>query len=268
MFNNLIEISEELRKKGYDSSVDTMYKNGIAQDALITHTDTMSPIIYESEEILSMTIEEIEDIIKQNTEDLKKHIFSHMDDPLWLAEHIEYKTLPTRFYEDEIKARNLIHREKGEFSEVYFIRFTENATTAITEELMNKYDWSTDGIAEMAHVNTYSKLTIKSLDSILQDHNVPIPYMEDMIYVVTNTSGVFGAAYITDSGSMEHVSKKLAWKTFYIIPSSIHELLIIKDVPEQMINLIKEVNDTQVSPNERLSYNLYKWENGRIVIIS
>ena len=49
--------------------------------------------------------------------------------------------------------------------------------------------------------------------------------------------------------------------SLYIIPSSIHELLLLpveddKD-SEEIKGMIREINDTQVQPEEILSYSLY-----------
>lgn len=59
--------------------------------------------------------------------------------------------------------------------------------------------------------------------------------------------------------------------SFYIIPSSVHECLLLppkEDVQGGEIrNMIKEINDTQVSIEERLSYSLYYYDKdeGRII---
>ena len=49
--------------------------------------------------------------------------------------------------------------------------------------------------------------------------------------------------------------------SYYIIPSSIHELLLIPTARfterDEIKAMICEVNDTQVKPEERLSYSLY-----------
>lgn len=59
--------------------------------------------------------------------------------------------------------------------------------------------------------------------------------------------------------------------SLYIIPSSIHELLLLPvtstDEREEIKNMIQEINDTQVKREEILSYSLYLFdkEKGKIV---
>lgn len=60
--------------------------------------------------------------------------------------------------------------------------------------------------------------------------------------------------------------------SLFIIPSSVHELLLlpVEDMKEteEIRSMIREINDTQVQPDEILSYSLYCYdrEEGRIYI--
>ena len=59
--------------------------------------------------------------------------------------------------------------------------------------------------------------------------------------------------------------------SFYIIPSSIHELLLLPaehdEESREIKSMIREINDTQVSEEEILSYSLYFYdrEKGKII---
>ena len=52
---------------------------------------------------------------------------------------------------------------------------------------------------------------------------------------------------------------------FYILPSSIHEILIIPDNGKMGLkdleNMVKEVNATQVSPADKLTDNVYHYDS-------
>ena len=87
---------------------------------------------------------------------------------------------------------------------------------------------------------------------------------EDLVpmYVLSNISRMNGAACMLYDG----VIRKFAeyWRTdLYIIPSSIHEVIMIPDngsaEPERLLEMISDVNDTQVSAEEVLSYGLYHY---------
>lgn len=77
--------------------------------------------------------------------------------------------------------------------------------------------------------------------------------------VLTNTFARNGAATILYPGVLERIREQLG-QDFYILPSSVHEVLITpcEDIgAEFFIDMVKEVNQTTVPPEEILSDNVY-----------
>ena len=100
-------------------------------------------------------------------------------------------------------------------------------------------------------------------------------YMEEFsdsvpLYVLSNKNRIEGAGCMLYPDLMKDFSDTIG-SSFYIIPSSVHECLLLppkEDVQGGEIrNMIKEINDTQVSIEERLSYSLYYYDKdeGRII---
>lgn len=93
------------------------------------------------------------------------------------------------------------------------------------------------------------------------------------LLVLTNSYESYGAGIIAVPDFMGKVSD-MEGKDLYILPSSIHELMVTPDNgvlgPSELRAIVKDVNDTQVSPEERLSYNVYKYSrsSGEISICS
>lgn len=81
--------------------------------------------------------------------------------------------------------------------------------------------------------------------------------------VLTNARRIHGAACILYPGMLERIGA-LKKNSFYIIPSSIHEVLILEktglEVPEEMKKMIHEVNGQHVAAEEVLSDNLYYYD--------
>lgn len=81
------------------------------------------------------------------------------------------------------------------------------------------------------------------------------------IYVLTNSRGINGANILLYKEQLEKVAERIMGD-FYILPSSIHELLAI---PEEDIDvkylreMVKTVNDNEVLPEEILGYKIYKY---------
>ena len=84
----------------------------------------------------------------------------------------------------------------------------------------------------------------------------------DTLYVLTNETKVNGANAILNDDIRQAIAKQVG--DFYVLPSSIHECLIVpksngmkRDDLEQMV---QEVNQTQVAPEERLSDHVYEYD--------
>jgi hypothetical protein len=82
-------------------------------------------------------------------------------------------------------------------------------------------------------------------------------------YVLTNDSGINGAAVILYPNTLKRVGEILE-KDFYLLPSSIHEMIIIPqqiDVQEAALyDMVSEVNQSCVAQDEILSDSVYCYE--------
>lgn len=79
-----------------------------------------------------------------------------------------------------------------------------------------------------------------------------------MFFVLTGKERVFGASYIIDDKLMKKVADKLD-ASFFVIPSSIHELIFVPDQGNTTVNELSEMvyvvnrDENIVSSNEKLS---------------
>ena len=77
-------------------------------------------------------------------------------------------------------------------------------------------------------------------------------------WVVTNREKCYGAASII--AAKKELAKRFP-DGYIVLPSSIHEVLIVsKDIGEgsELLNMVKEINATAVSPEDKLSDNVYE----------
>lgn len=93
------------------------------------------------------------------------------------------------------------------------------------------------------------------------------------IRVVTNTSGNLGASAAFYPGMLKELADDVE-SDLYIIPSSVHETLVIPDGElemevEYLKDMIHEVNSTTVAEEEVLSDNLYRYdrESGKLFVV-
>ncbi|GFI32802.1 hypothetical protein IMSAGC013_04209 [Lachnospiraceae bacterium] len=92
------------------------------------------------------------------------------------------------------------------------------------------------------------------------------------MYVMTNKRMSYGAAGILRKGLLEEFSKEIQGN-FYILPSSVHETLLLADEPhmkaEELREIVQSVNQKEVGREEWLSENVYYYdrETGELEIV-
>ena len=113
-----------------------------------------------------------------------------------------------------------------------------------------------DGEADLITLETIIK-RIEGITFPKKDGNAS--HDTDM-YILTNRHRRFGAAEILDKKTLRRIADKVG-DGFIVLPSSIHETIILppKDVKKYdgLAKMVREVNDTQVDREERLSYHVY-----------
>lgn len=73
--------------------------------------------------------------------------------------------------------------------------------------------------------------------------------------IVTNKARMFGAINIYDEDCIKQVQEILGTKNFYVLPSSIHEVICVPTEGieiDDLLKMVTEVNQTQVRPEEQL----------------
>ncbi len=148
------------------------------------------------------------------------------------------------------------------------LKCNENAdglcSTVLDYKLLEQMDLTYDEAIKIAKENTLNSWPTKIVpmseiigSELFENLEEPIE-----MYVLTNSVGINGAAAIMD---IDTINDYFGEKDMYIIPSSIHEIILIPDIgkgEEQLSNLVKHVNKFVVSRDEVLSSNIYKY-NGK-----
>lgn len=150
---------------------------------------------------------------------------------------------------------------------------TGNATILIHNSHMKMWNVSPDTLLELAIENTQKLLSTKlqTMEEVLKEM-VTEEFREELegagqdsynemnMFVLTNENKFHGAICILYPDILKKLSEKLE-RDLYILPSSIHEVIIIPasdyHSPEELKNMVQEVNNTQVSREEILSYEIY-----------
>ena len=91
-----------------------------------------------------------------------------------------------------------------------------------------------------------------------------IDFSKDRMFVLSNREGVNGASVIFYPEVLKQIGDK-AGMNFFILPSSVHEQLIVPDDGsmslEELTAMVKEVNTNEVAPKDVLSYTVLHYDS-------
>lgn len=98
----------------------------------------------------------------------------------------------------------------------------------------------------------------------LLENEHPVPEeMPSQIYVLSNLSKNKGAAVLSYPGVLEKADRLLP-EGFYIVPSSVHELLIVPKSPEispkELGEMVRAINHAEVAKEDQLSDRVYEYD--------
>lgn len=171
---------------------------------------------------------------------------------------------------------------------IYQIVMNQNeegtATITISDNLMERYGITLEELHEQAlsNMELLQPFSFKSMNEtvlemfamdLAQEHGIDMEQARDMatqmlpdttdtMYVLTNETKVNGASEILRDDVRQEIADKIG--DFYVLPSSIHETLIIPKSAgmdrKELEQMVKEVNQTQVLPEERLSDHVYEYD--------
>lgn len=149
----------------------------------------------------------------------------------------------------------------------------------VRDVLQSEWGISTKQLFQLAEENTTRlfPMQIHSMDQMLSELQKIYPelaeeYPENSLnwqgepepLVLTNHKGINGAAVMLYPGCLGEIEKHCAGD-FYILPSSVHELLIMPDVKgmtkSELLRMVREVNENCVQPDEILSDHVYHYSS-------
>ena len=89
------------------------------------------------------------------------------------------------------------------------------------------------------------------------------------LYVLTNRERYYGAVWMTDPAVLWEIGERLG-QDYYVLPSSIHECMVvpaqIQPGEEILKEMVREINATQVEPEEVLEDTIYYYNREKEMI--
>lgn len=290
MMMNFEEFTEkvfgEIRKKAdgaFDVQINAVIKNnGVKLTGIAATAEGCGPCVY-----LNDFYEEYENG-KMGPEKAADEVYGllmkHLKDArsIDMSGFLDWETIKGSIYVKLINAEQnkeqlgtIPHRPFLDLAAVYYavagdFGIQGTSTVLIRNEHMERWGQDEDALyqAAMSNMRSDGKPDFKSMKDVIKDI---LPDAADLIeerehgldsgmYVLTNLRKCFGASELLDKNTLLMIADKVR-DGFIVLPSSLHEVIILDPNNaaeyEELAEMVKEVNDTQVSEEERLSYHVY-----------
>ena len=226
---------------------------------------------------------EFEEIVERVTDEIEKHLPTM---PMVDVEQLtNYEKMKERIsmevvgYERNAEMLSKVPHERMEDMAVIY-RFELNlenesrSTILITHSLLEKMGVTYEQLREDAVKNApeLRPAVIKGMSEVIlemmgeeaiEEYGVEPFISEEMMYVASVLDKTAGAGVLAYETFFNQAAERLGGD-FFILPSSIHELLLVPDDGTKSFHelqaMVKEVNATQVSPEERLTDSVYHYD--------
>lgn len=302
-FKDCIRIGFEEAFPNSDIHIQEIYKNNVTLTgvSVLTGEDGISPTIYLEDYFEQMKVknvsvsdmaEHVVDAYKALLE--KKNIVIDVNaNDFFNYDYVKDRILPRLVSIEANRSflENKPYIKRADLAEIFVIQVAEidghYATAYVTDLHAKKLGLSAEVMHKLAVNNQekYGSVKIQGILTVIRDmmlkdmdENDPfkelimdemmgdIETMNDNLVLMSNSFMIQGAACVVNDKYMEQLKDYMGTDELYIIPSSVHEVLIAKadsnlDVDE-LEEMIRSVN-MEVSPEDRLSDNLYKYDFDR-----
>ena len=168
--------------------------------------------------------------------------------------------------------RTIPHHSIEDLAIVYRLRVQDTemglASALVTKSMLGQFGITAEQLRQDAFASavSHTPFEIKTMAEVLNELMGAeiIPQDELPMYVASNKERIHGAGVIAYPEFMKEASKRLGGD-FYVLPSSIHEVILIPDTPDvsvlELQGIVQSVNVEQVAPEERLSNHIYHYDS-------
>ena len=190
-----------------------------------------------------------------------------------VKEHITYKLLNREWNRHYLE--NAVYIEYLDLAVVFYCTYITEPernvySVKVTEELLNDWNVNREYLLELAGENTRKMMgvSVKEINEVLKEGYD----MDDMLkeavddserepmYILSNISAGYGAVNILIPGVLSDIAKEMG-DDLYIIPSSVHEVILIpvntRLRREEIDDMVKDINGCLADSRDVLADHVY-----------
>lgn len=275
--NRVEKLNEELKQRGAEFTVREHEKwvNGVHYKGLMlwSRQNNINPIIYDAEILTDAEIDTaVDKLIHFHEMTAEPPIeYEEMMDPDWFRKHLTIRLYSSRAKEHFTKEQ-VVYRDCLDMALALYVFIPCSAEynecgAAVHYDVLEELELTEQEAFEIAKKNIEKEVVYRSVELMMEElltgKKIELNEVdEEGMNVLTNTKRMYGAVGIL----AESMQKKLEGK--WIIPSSVHECIVISDdMPLDICReMVKEVNDTEIKAEEILSYQVYCIRDGKLRI--
>lgn len=234
------ELVAELLTMGVNAEAFDKITNGVTVEGIrIMDGSSINPIVYPTE---TTTAQEVIEMSKQN---------NRIDETIltfdFAREHVKIGMMRS-------SGEDKIMRRTSEFDGIDEYMYVDGGKCSYKIPVSCPWDIPEDELWKLAERNTKADTVLCGMSEMI----IGIPSDDDIMFVLTNKSTYRGAGNIIDK---EAIRAKGIGTKFYAIPSSIHEWILVPVdcglTPEEVTEIISQVNGSVVDPKDQLGDHVY-----------
>lgn len=268
--------------------VETTKNNNVNRVAITFHEagGSVGPVIYMEPfreaaingRPMSEIMGEIADIVSRSRD--KTELIGSLDygDYEGIKEYLSVTLINGR--DNRQMLSHMLYRQMEDLALILELKFPMKdgvGSVKVSHELAERWAVDTDVLFEQAEINVMKAepARLQNIEDVLSQIGTDGKETENLldredsetktigIYVLSNRSKVKGAGVISYPGVMEKVDH-LFPNGFYILPSSIHELLVVPKSPDLdpkgLGEMVREINRSEVAKEDQLSDRVYTYD--------
>ncbi|MFI3201553.1 MAG: DUF5688 family protein [Eubacteriales bacterium] len=269
-----------------------LLKNNVKREVMVIKIDTdrVTPCIplesvyamYQLDESLDDIIDKVVEIEQDNAIVIGENLIQIKD---WdvVKELVESRVVSSK--NNQKFLLDVPHKEFLDCSVVYYVNANNwvegdhRASIKVTNEKLAMWGVSIQELDEWARKNYYKQeIIFQSMEEVLlellgeeSNEEESVEVGNKPMYVLSNKDRKNGAVVMLDEETLHSVYGNLK-DTFYLIPSSVHELIVI---PSEMALGVKElkemvvsVNQTEVDEEDILTDSIYYYDGEKVNVVA
>ena len=251
---------------------DIVKNNGVKLHGLVIRNkdSNIAPTIYLDEYYSEYMEFGMEDVIEKIQLIWKRGHINHKFD---FDSMLDFNEARTHIFPKVINAdmnleqmADIPHKRFLDLCIVYYIRicgFDGNASSLISKNLQKMWNLSDNELDEIAFNNMKNSSQIVSLSNVLEKMTGHKGIDTPGMYVASNNDNYFGASVFIDKELLAKFAKENNRRNLVIIPSSVHETLLLTDDncdEDVLLDMIRTVNRSHLLPTEVLSDRFYRFD--------